>query len=235
MALLEGNLKTLRFYEQEARWTNIYIRDDPTPDLTVSPAKIAACLRTGEEVDFQCYLLINRLLWINCHFHFAKDSMRRLLRQGYSFTLFQPRQGMVVLEMKEAAHQAVWIVLGECLRRDACHRGEWSALPYWVRLVLRPYGADPLELITHDCEDDHISFGMNLKVIERTFKYYDSHQFCSVKLSFTPAQGLNDGLELRISEIGSIQPMPEDLLAALPVSLWDRRDVGRLLKDLDLA
>ncbi|PIL26915.1 hypothetical protein GSI_10053 [Ganoderma sinense ZZ0214-1] len=236
MALLEGNLKTLRFYGEEARWTNIYIRDDPIPNLTVSPAKIAACLRAGEEpgVDAKRHLLTRTLIQSNSHFHVGWDSMRRLLGQGYSFTLFQPREkGTVVLEMKEAAHQAIWIVLGKCIHHDHdADRGpgEGLACRSWVRLVLRPYGADPLQFIAHHCEDDCIHYSGTKAIDSLTFKYYDSHQFCSVKLSFTPAPGLNDVLELHVSEIRSIRPLPEDLLAAVPATLIRQGNVRRLLK-----
>ena len=58
--------------------------------------------------------------------------------------------------------------------------------------------------------------------------------FGSVKLSFSPALGLDDVLELHVSEIMSIQPLPEDLLAALPVSLWYWSEVGKLLERTQL-
>ena len=223
-ALLEGDLKTLRFYGQAAKWTDIYIRDDPIPESTLSPATIAACLRAGDEVNLKRYLWLSQLLRANSHFHFAWDSMGHLLRRGYSLTLFQPRRGTIVLELKEAAQPGIWIVLGRCRRRDA-DPGTVPAHPHWARLVIRPYGTDPMRSTVHDCENDHICDGSDM---ERTFKYYDSNGFYSLKLTFTSA--LDDVLKIRVSPIRNSKPSPEDLLAALADPPRERRysSLGKL-------
>ncbi len=218
-ALLEGDLKTLRFYGRTAKWTDIYIRDDPIPESALSPATIAACLQAGDEVNLKRYLWLSQLLRVNSHFHFAWDSLGRLLRRGYSLTLFQPRRGTVVLELKETARPGIWIVLGRC--RHAAHPGELATHPHWARLVLRPYGTDPLRSTAHDCKNDHVCTWSGM---ERTFKYYDSQGFYSVALSFTSA--VDDVLKVRLSPIKCIDPLPEDLLAALADPPRERRYSG---------
>ena len=206
--LLEGDLKTLRFYGRTAKWTDIYIRDDSISESTVSPPAVVARLRTGDKFNLKRYLWLSRLLRVNSHFHIAWDSIGHLLRRGYSLTLFQPRRSRVVLELRETAQTGIWIVLGRCQR---VKQGEGvPTYVHWARLVPRPYGTDPLQSTVHDCESDHVCAWSGMS---RTFKSYDSRGFYSVALSFTPALG--DVLTVRVSPIKRIKPGPEDLLAAL--------------------
>ncbi|KAI1791536.1 hypothetical protein LXA43DRAFT_1010687, partial [Ganoderma leucocontextum] len=171
-ALLDGDLKTLRFYGQTAKWTDIYIRDDPISASTLSLAVVAACLRAGDEFNLKRYLWLSQLLRVNSHFHFAWDSLGPLLRRGYPLTLFQPRRGTVVLELKETTHPGIWIALGRCPHANPEDIDpELPTRPHWARLILHPYGTDPLQSAVHDCENDHVRAWPGMA---RTFKYHDS-------------------------------------------------------------